>query len=182
MKGGLPCPRCKIFPAWGTSPNRRDAPRQAPYFLSRRRQKVRKNAFPLRGACARAVPVPRLSLVDNQPRRGSGVTIASPIAGRWPHALLQLWSARSEALVVEKLLKPSSAGVRSAKQHAETITTLRRWSKCRRAGPISPGGVRILRSLRPHAGGSPGSFGYFLSRIRKVTRPAGRDPPTLNPL
>jgi hypothetical protein len=81
MKGGLPCPRCKIFPAWATGPNRRDAPRQAPYFLSRRRQKVSKKRLPLRGACARAGPVPRISLVVNQPRRGSVVTIAAPITG-----------------------------------------------------------------------------------------------------
>ena len=182
MKGGWPCPRGKIFPAWAIGPNRRDAPRQAPYFLSRRRPKVSKKRLPLRGACARAVPVPRLSLVDNQPRRGSVITIASPIAGRWPHALLQLCSARSEALVVEKHLKPSSAGVRSAKQHAGTITTLRRWSKRRRAGPISPGGVPILRSLRPHAGGSPGSFGYFsepnqISNASGGTRPADLESP-----
>ncbi len=61
-------------------------------------------------------------------------------------------------------------------EHAGTTTTLCRWSKRRRAVPTSPRATRMLRPPRPHAGGSPGSFGYFSKPNQKSNSSGGTRP------
>ena len=162
VRGGLTGPRGEIFPGGGTNLNRRDAPRQAPYFLSRRRQKVSKKRLPLRGACGRDGAVLPTTLGAIQLLSGSVAIIASPITELSPAYLPSAPFCVVRGSGGLKTFKTKQrrrslriAACRDNHYHAQMEQT-----KTRRpsASPLS--GHRP-KPPRPHAGGSPDSFGYF---------------------
>ncbi len=157
----VPSPRCQIFPVWAaTNQNRRDAPRQAPYFLSRRRQKVSKNAFPCGEHALARLRCAEESFPPSNPAETpwSQSRLRSRVVGRMPLCNSAL---RSQRLWWFKGFKTKKrrrslriAGCRNNHHPAQ-------WSQRRRAAPTTPRVFRTLRPPHPNAGGSPGSFGFF---------------------